>query len=34
MTQDVYMGRKVRNSRTAEALDAALRRAVEDEKWG
>jgi integrase len=34
MTQDVYMGRKVRNSRTADAIDAALRQAVEDERWG
>ena len=34
MTQDVYMGRKIRNPRAVQAIEAALRRAVEDQKHG
>jgi integrase len=34
MTQDVYMGRKVRNARAVDALDAMLRRAAEDQNHG
>ena len=34
MTQDVYMGRKVRSTRAAEALEDALREPSEDEKCG
>ena len=34
MTQDVYMGRKVRNARAVDALDAMLRRAAEDQDHG
>lgn len=32
MTQDVYMGRKIRNPRAVEAIENVLRRAVEDQK--
>jgi integrase len=34
MTQDVYMGRKVRNPRVVKAIDAVLRRATEEENHG
>jgi hypothetical protein len=34
MTQDVYMGRKVRSTLAAEALEDALREPSEDEKCG
>jgi integrase len=34
MTQDVYMGRKIRNPRAVQSIEAALRRAVESEEHG
>jgi integrase len=34
MTQDVYMGRKIRNSRAVGAIENVLRQAVEDQKGG
>ncbi|ADB31176.1 integrase family protein [Kribbella flavida DSM 17836] len=34
MTQDVYMGRKLRNPRAASAIDAVLRQALDDQKDG
>lgn len=34
LSQDVYMGRKVRNPRAVDALDAALRQALNDQKDG
>ena len=34
MTQDVYMGRKVRNPRAARAIESVLRQAVEGQKGG
>jgi integrase len=34
MTQDVYMGRKVRNPRAVGSIEAVLRRAIEDENHG
>ena len=34
MTQDVYMGRKIRNPRAVRAIETALRQAVEEQKHG
>ena len=34
ITQDVYLGRKIKNPRAVEALAAALQRAMADEKHG
>ncbi|HVK34267.1 MAG TPA: tyrosine-type recombinase/integrase [Microlunatus sp.] len=34
MTQDVYMGRRIRNPRAVQSIEAALRRAAESEKHG
>jgi integrase len=34
MTQDVYMGRKVRNPRAVGALDAMLRQALDEKEGG
>ena len=34
MTQDVYMGRKVRDPRAVQAIDAVLRKTTEDENHG
>jgi hypothetical protein len=34
MTQDVYMGRKVRNPRAVDALDTMLRQALDEKEGG
>jgi len=34
LTQDVYMGRKIRNPRAVNAIEDVLRRADEDQKGG
>ncbi|HEU5484226.1 MAG TPA: hypothetical protein VFU98_04905 [Microlunatus sp.] len=32
MTQDVYLGRKIRSPRAVKAIDNVLRRAVDDQR--
>jgi hypothetical protein len=34
MTQDVYMGRRIRNPRAVQSIEVALRKAVESQNDG